>query len=307
MGGMVAVGFDELVARLRAAGCVFAEDEARLLVGAAENPERLETLVARRVSGMPLEYVLGWVEFRGLRVAVSEGVFVPRQRTGYLVERAVSLARARIAGTAQTTGAVQGAQTARASMPANSHGSQPFPGSRSGIVAIDMCCGSGALGLAFATELAAEGISVALTAADIEPAAVACARRNLEALGAGVFQGDLFMALPRELAGRVDVLLANTPYVPTAAIAGMPPEAREYEPAVALDGGADGLDIFRRVAAAAPGWLAPGGHVLVETSVGQAETAVGILTAHGLTPRVAADEEAGATVVIGSLAGSVDV
>ncbi|MBF6136642.1 putative protein N(5)-glutamine methyltransferase [Nocardia otitidiscaviarum] len=280
---MVAVGFDELVARLRAAGCVFAEDEARLLVGDAEDAERLDALVARRVSGVPLEYVLGWVEFRGLRIGVAEGVFVPRQRTGYLVEQAVGLARARARGTPAVTS------------------------DTSGIVAVDMCCGSGALGLAFTTELAAEGFSVALTAADIEPAAVACARRNLAALGAGVFQGDLFAALPRELAGRVDVLLANTPYVPTEAITEMPPEAREYEPAVALDGGADGLDIFRRVAAAAPEWLAPGGHVLVETSGGQAETAAGILTAHGLTPRVAADEESGATVVIGSLAGSVDV
>ncbi|WP_039814590.1 HemK family protein methyltransferase [Nocardia otitidiscaviarum] len=292
---MVAVRFDELVARLRAAGCVFAEDEARLLVGAAADAERLDALVARRVSGVPLEYVLGWVEFRGVRVRVAEGVFVPRQRSGYLVEQAVKLARARVGGAAQTA------------RPASAHGMPPVTSEAVEVVAVDMCCGCGALGLAFTTELAAEGISVELAAADIEPGAVACARRNLEVLRARVFQGDLFAALPGELAGRVDVLLANTPYVPSEAIAGMPPEAREYEPLSALDGGADGLDIFRRVAAAAPEWLTPGGHVLVETSAGQAETAVGILTAHGLTPKVAADEESGATVVIGSLAGSVDV
>lgn len=144
-----------------------------------------------------------------------------------------------------------------------------------------------------------------LTAADVEPAAVACARRNLAGSGAQVLHGDLFTALPGELAGRVDVLLANTPYVPSEAIADMPPEAREYEPLMALDGGADGLDVFRRVAAAAPEWLAPGGHVLVETGAVQAETAVGILIEHGLTPEVATDAELDATVVIGSLAGSV--
>ena len=103
-------------------------------------------------------------------------------------------------------------------------------------------------------------------AADVDPAAVACARRNLPP----VYQGDLYAALPERLRGRVDLLVVNAPYVPTAAIATMPPEARDHEPRVALDGGADGLDVQRRVAADAPAWLRPGGALLIETGADQA-------------------------------------
>ena len=88
---------------------------------------------------------------------------------------------------------------------------------------------------------------------------MACARRN----GVAAVQGDLFDALPDRLRGRVDVLLANTPYVPTDELDLMPREARLYEAAVTLDGGSDGLDLQRRVAAGAAHWLAPGGSVLV--------------------------------------------
>ncbi|MEC3956061.1 putative protein N(5)-glutamine methyltransferase [Nocardia sp. CDC153] len=260
---------DTLVARLRAAGCVFAEDEAALLLEAATDAGHLESLVTQRIAGFPLEHLLGWAEFRGLRVAVAPDVFVPRQRTGFLVEQAVALGRG-------------------------------YSAPNSTLVALDMCCGCGALGLAFAKELAAEGIRVELTAADIEPAAVACARENLLAVGGRVFEGDLFDAVPSELRGRVDVLLANTPYVPSAEIAWMPPEARDHEPRRALDGGVDGLDVLRRIAAVAGEWLAPGGHLLVEESAEQAPVAAGIMRAHGLTARIAEDDELGATVVIGT-------
>lgn len=263
---------DTLVARLRTAGCVFAEDEAGLLIAAAGDAEELESLVLRRIAGFPLEHLLGWTEFRGLRVAVAPDVFVPRQRTGFLVERAVELGRAMI-------------RPESANEP---------------LVVLDMCCGSGALGMAFAIEAAAEGIRVDLTAADIEPAAVDCARRNLAALDAHVVEGDLFDPVPDELAGRVRILLANTPYVPSAAIADMPPEARDHEPRVALDGGIDGLDVLRRIAAVATDWLAPGGHLLVEESEQQAPFAVEVMRNHGLTARIAEDEDLGATVVIGT-------
>ncbi|RDI50817.1 putative protein N(5)-glutamine methyltransferase [Nocardia mexicana] len=264
---MTAPHQESVVAELRAAGCVFAEDEAALLTAAASSPDDLNALVAQRISGIPLEHLLGWTDFRGLRVAVAPGVFVPRQRTGFLVEQAVE--RGRI-------------------------------GTGSGRVVVDMCCGCGALGLAVATELAAYGIAVELAASDIEPAAVACARRNLEPLGARVYRGDLFTPLPGDLTGRIDILLANTPYVPTAMIPRMPPEARDHEPRSALDGGSDGLDIARRVAAAAPSWLAPGGHVLVEASGTQAPVAAEIFARQGLTPTVAHAEELDATVVIGT-------
>ncbi|KAF0847267.1 release factor glutamine methyltransferase [Nocardia caishijiensis] len=244
---------------------MFAEDEAALLIESAGGEAGLlEGLVARRVSGVPLEYLLGWVEFRGVRVGVRAGVFVPRQRTAFLVERAV-------------TGVV--AESVRI---------------------VDLCCGCGALGLIAATELAGRGCSVELVAADLDPAAVACARENLAPLGAAVYAGDLFDALPTGLRGRIDVLLANTPYVPSARIAELPPEAREHEPLVALDGGDDGLAVFRRVAEGAARWLAPGGSVYVEAGKGQVETALAVLREHGLAARAEHSEEYYATVVTGT-------
>lgn len=113
-----------------------------------------------------------------------------------------------------------------------------------------------------------------------------------------VHEGDLFAPLPEGLRGRVEVLVANVPYVPSGEVALLPSEARDHEPLVALDGGADGLEVLRRVAAKAAGWLAPGGHLLVETSERQAGQAVAVLAGHGLSPRVEVSEEWYATVVV---------
>lgn len=259
-GTTAAPSVSEVVARLRASGCVFAEDEARLLMAEAGTPAELVAMVGRRVAGLPLEHVLGWAEFRGLRIIVDEGVFVPRRRTEFLVERAVALA-------------------------------PPRP------VVVDLCCGSGALG----TALAAALDPAELHAADVDPAAVRCARRNLAGAGEA-HEGDLFEPLPATLRGRVDLLAANVPYVPTDDVALLPQEARVHEPLVALDGGADGLDVLRRVATEAPGWLAPGGRLLVETSEAQAARAVAVFTGSGLLTRVDTCEERGATVVIGTRA-----
>ncbi|MDR6907934.1 release factor glutamine methyltransferase [Agromyces sp. 3263] len=257
-----------LAARLRAAGCVFAEDEAALLTEAVDGrpdaPAELERLVARRVAGEPLEQLLGWAEFAGRRVLLEPGVFVPRRRTEVLAGEAARLALA-----------------------VREQGRTP--------VVVDLCCGAGAIGAAVAD---AAG-PVELVAADIDPAAVRAARRNLEPLGAFVVVGDLFDALPGELRGRVDVLAVNAPYVPTAEIAMMPPEARDHEAHVALDGGDDGLDVHRRVAASARAWLAPGGSVLVETSRRQAPTTEALLRAGGLSTTIVRDDELAATVAIG--------
>ncbi|MEW1626271.1 putative protein N(5)-glutamine methyltransferase [Streptomyces sp. NPDC089173] len=250
------------VSALRRAGCVFAEDEARLLHEAAASPDQLASLVEDRAAGLPLEHVLGWAEFRGRRLAVDTGVFVPRRRTEFLVAQAAALAPRRA-------------------------------------VVVDLCCGSGALGVALATEASAGPGRVELHACDVEPAAVRCARRNIGGLGQ-VYQGDLFEPLPAGLRGRVDVLLANVPYVPTADVELLPAEARVHEPRVALDGGGDGLDVMRRVAAEAPGWLAPCGSLLVETSERQRDAAVRMLRDAGLVPRVVVCEELYATVVIGT-------
>ena len=165
---------------------------------------------------------------------------------------------------------------------------------------VDLCCGCGAVGLALTAALG----PVELHAVDIEPAAVRCARRNLAAAGGRVYEGDLYDPLPAALRGHVDLLAANAPYVPTEAIGLMPAEAREHEPRVALDGGHDGLDILRRVLAAAPRWLAPAGHLLVEASQPQAPQLVDWAAQAGLAARVVRDEELGATIVVAVLAAS---
>ncbi|GAP58887.1 release factor glutamine methyltransferase [Arthrobacter sp. Hiyo1] len=112
-------------------------------------------------------------------------------------------------------------------------------------------------------------------------------------------EGDLYSALPDALRGRVDVLVANAPYVPTDSIGMMPPEARLHEPRVALDGGSDGLDVQRRIAGEAPLWLAPGGRLLIETSVRQAATTAALFEDAGLSARVVHSGEFDATVVLG--------
>ncbi|WP_141434064.1 putative protein N(5)-glutamine methyltransferase [Bacillus sp. 03113] len=248
-----------IATRLRAAGCVFAEDETRLLISAARTPAILDDMVNRRAAGLPIEHVIGWAEFCGLRIAVDPGVFVPRRRTEFLVHKATHM-------------------------------------TRPGAVVVDLCCGSGAVGAVVAASI--KGIE--LYATDIDPAAVKCARRNVNAAGGHVYEGDLFEPLPATLQGRVDVLVANAPYVPTGAIGRLPPEARIHEARVALDGGVDGLDVQRRVATAAPLWLAPGGHLLVETSKRQAPHTVEIFACNGLIPQVACSDELDATVVIGT-------
>jgi release factor glutamine methyltransferase len=249
--------FVEVVNRLRAAGCVFAEEEAELLLAEAGTPQQLESMVARREGGAPLEQILGWAEFCGLRIAVEPGVFVPRQRTGFLVQQAARLLE---------------------------------PGD----VVVDLCCGSGAVGAAL-LELV-PGLD--LYACDVDPVAVHCAGRNLGDRGR-VLAGDLFAALPRDLLGRVKVLAVNAPYVPSDAIRLMPPEARDHEPRVALDGGPDGVDVQRLVAAEAPAWLRTGGALLIETGAHQAPATAAAIALAGLAATVLTSDELDATLVVG--------
>jgi release factor glutamine methyltransferase len=159
---------------------------------------------------------------------------------------------------------------------------------------LDLCCGSGAIGAA----LLAAVPQLYLIAADIDPEAVACARRNLPA-GSLVFQGNLFRALPDRFRGRLQLITANAPYVPTAEIALLPAEARDFEAPVTLDGGSDGLDLHRRIAADAADWLAPDGWLLIETSERQAAVAAELFAAGGLVPEIRRSEELDATVVLG--------
>src|SRR5579864_1964001 len=134
-----------IVARLRAAGCVFAEDEARLLMSAAQTQAELDAMVEQRAAGLPLEQVLGWAEFCGLRIAVDPGVFVPRRRTEFLVQQAVLLLHE------------------DSVLPET-----PGPLARPGAVVVDLCCGSGAI----AAALAAAVQDAEVYAVDLDPAAV---------------------------------------------------------------------------------------------------------------------------------------
>lgn len=249
----------DLVTRLRAAGVVFAEEEAALLEEAASG-SALEALVVRRIAGEPLEPLLGWASFDGLRVLVAPHVFVPRVRTELLAREAAAFAE---------------------------------PGS----VVVDLCCGTGAVGLAIATRVP----GVELHAADLDPAAVTVARRNLDRVGA-VHEGDLFAALPASLRRRVDVLAVNAPYVPTGRIADMPREARDFEPHSALDGGEDGIAFHRRIAREAGDWLAPGGAVLIETGRTQAAWTALLLEGAGFSASVKTDDDIDGTIAIGVLA-----
>jgi release factor glutamine methyltransferase len=242
----------DLVDRLRAAGCVFAEDEAALLVEAGAD----DRMIQRRIDGEPLEYVLGWAEFMGERYLIEPGVFIPRHRSELLVNSARSFA---------------------------THGEH--------LVVLDLCCGTGALGRAFAKQAKVSH----LYAADLDPAAVRCARVNLKDFGGVVFESDLFAGIPAELAGTCDVILANAPYVPTDEIQHLPTDFREHEWFGALDGGDDGLAIHRRIAAEVSHWLRPGGRVLIEVAESQVEAIVAAFTRHGLETRTITDDR---TVIV---------
>ena len=259
---------ESLVSALRLAGCVFAEDEAAILLESARTDAELTEMLARRIGGHPLEHIVGWAQFCGFRIKVAPGVFVPRRRSEFLVERAL---------------ANLGGQTSRP-------------------VVLDLCCGSGAVGAALARALAGTVAGYELHAADVDPAAVVCATANVAPLGGTVHCGDLFAALPQELRGRLDLIAANAPYVPAAAIRFMPQEARLHEPDRALNGGFDGLDLHRRIAAAAPQWLRPGGLLLLESSAQQAPLSAAILESCGFTASIATSQEFDGTVVTGRLA-----
>lgn len=247
----------DITRTLRSAGCIYPESEARLLAEVFTGDD-LEHFVAQRVAGTPLEQILGWAEFCGLRIIVEPGVFVPRRRTELLVLEAAASSPRTI---------------------------------------LDICCGSGAVGAALASML--DGFE--LHASDIDPAAVRCARRNVEPVGGHVYVGDLYEPLPKHLRGRIDAIVANAPYVPTDAIGSMPSEARDHEPRVALDGGIDGLDVQRRVAAGAAEWLAPNGRMLIETSLRQAEATARTVESAGFDAEITHCDELDGTVVIGQI------
>lgn len=262
---------DPLVARLRRAGCVFAEDEAAEL-RAAPGGAGLEALVRRREAGEPLEHVLGRARFAGVEVPVSTGVFVPRRRSELVVEEAERRLSGRPAGAGDP-------------------------------VLVELCCGAAAI----TRVLLGRVPRLRAWAGDVDPVAVRCAASALAGVPGvlGVAVSDLDAAVPADLAGRVDALAAHVPYVPTAMLDTLPREAREHEPRRALDGGADGLALLRAVAALAPRWLAPEGVLLIEVAPAQVPEAEACCRRAGLEPALVEDpdRDRGGLVLVARRAG----
>jgi len=274
----------EAVGRLRRAG--HPEVEARWIVeeaGGFEGEElevglaepvteralvRFDTMLARRETGEPLQYVLGRWGFRSLDLAVDRRALIPRPETEVLVEVAL--------GELDRLGA----------------------GERS-VRVVDLGTGSGAVALA----VAAERVRTEVWATDRSADAVALARENLAGLGRAaarvrVVEGDWFAALPNELRGTVDVVVSNPPYVADGD--DVDPVVRDWEPHDALFAGPDGLRDLRRIVAEAPAWLAPGGALVVELAPTQAAAVAGLMVAAGLVEaRVVADLAGRDRVVVG--------
>lgn len=251
---------DPLVTALRHAGCVFAEEEASILRASALDAAELDRLLRARVDGAPLEQLVGWVDFHGLRLQVGPHVFVPRQRTTLLADIAI--------------GAIRTCTKSPAPR---------FVEAFAGVAPI-------------AAAVLAERVPAEVFATDIDPESLRHARANLGA-AAGLYGGSVLEGLPTDLAGRVEVVAAVPPYVPLGESGFLPREARDYEHPLALFGGEDGLDHARALIAQALGWLAPGGTLLLEMHGSQAAAVRGAGERHGYRAEhhVAAD---GHTVVL---------
>ncbi len=250
---------DGLITRLRAAGCVFAEREAALIAATFGAGPARERAVQRRAAGEPLEYVVGAADFAGVTVSIGAPAFIPRARAVALIDAAARY----------------------------------VPRQDRGTVAVDLGCGSGAI----AASLARRHPDWTVHATELDPAAAGWAERNAAVFGFTVHVGSWFDALPPDLRGRVDVVLAHLPYVPSNEIVLLPRDFRDHEPRHTVDGGADGLDPLRAVCTHSLTWLSPTGLLLTQVAWNQVETAVAVAAAAGLTAEATpmpdgADEDA---------------
>lgn len=195
-------------------------------------------LVARRCRHEPLQLILGEVDFMGVPIKVEPGVLIPRLDTEVVAEEAERIIKEK------------GYKTL-----------------------LDLCCGSGALGIALSKLTGAK-----LTAADIDDKAIEMTTKNAAANGvkADVVKGDMFGAVARK---KFDMIVCNPPYIPTDVIPTLMPEVKDYEPLAALNGGEDGLDFYRRIAEEAPAYLKKGGCLVLEIGAEQGEAVRGMLDA----------------------------
>jgi release factor glutamine methyltransferase len=200
--------------------------------------------IERRAAGEPLQYVTGEMPFRHLVLQVRPGVFIPRPETEVLVDAVLEYL------------------------------------DRCGVdepVVVDLCTGSGAVAVSTAFERAGARVH----ATEIVPETAEVARLNAERAGVvdrvSVVVGDLFAPLPDDLRGRVDVVVSNPPYIPSADLADLPAEVALREPRIALDGGVDGLDTVRRIVDGARDWLRPGGLLAMETDTARVKDAAELM------------------------------
>ncbi len=227
-------------------------------------PPLWEERVRERCRRVPLAYLLGQTEFMGLPFAVRPGVLIPRQDTETLVEWVLE----------ETDG--------------------------EGKNLLDLCCGSGCIGLSLAKLGGFEAVLC-----DLSDTAVEVSRENAARLGcrARIYQGDLFAALPVGL--RFDVIVSNPPYIQSAVIEGLMPEVRDYEPRMALDGAEDGLLFYRRIAAQAGAWLVPGGRLYLEIGYDQGESVPFLLREAGFLQVEVRRDLAGQTRVVRGVVSDV--
>ena len=226
---------------LRPAAGEEAEIEARFLLEVSMDEAWLNEAVQRRLKGEPLQYILGEWEFMGLPFFVGPGALIPRQDTETLCEAALGWLKNR-------------------------------PGAR----VLDLCCGSGCIGLA----LAEARPDCHVTLSDLSPDALAVAEKNAQNLNipAECVLGSLFDSVP----GRMfDLVLSNPPYIPSRDCETLQEEVMR-EPLLALDGGMDGLDCYRRILADAPGHMKPGASLIMEVGEGESEAVSGLAGVHGL-------------------------
>lgn len=188
-----------------------------------------------RLTGRPLWYIIGDADFCGYKIKVDERVLIPRPETEELVQQVVAAAE-------------------------------------EGNSILDLCTGSGAIAVAVYKELEKNKRKASVTASDISEEALALAKENAEENGADIafVQSDLFS----RIRGRFDIIVCNPPYIPSGDIAGLQREVRDFEPRLALDGGADGLDYYRRIAEDAGKYLVRGGMLVMEVGLGEAESVV---------------------------------
>jgi release factor glutamine methyltransferase len=253
---------------------------------------RFRALVARRADHEPLQHLLGYEDFRGLRLRVTPDVLIPRPETEGLVEWALELLNEDDAMSADW-GRAGAISRPPLMVERQSNGLTPEEGTAGAIsrppLIMDIGTGSGAIACA----LAAARPDARVLATDTSPAALAVAESNVRALGLAdrvrVVAGDLLEPLAGKL-GTVDMIVANAPYLPTGILPSLPREVFAFEPRQALDGGPDGMDVIRRLLTAAPAALRPGGRLVLEIGEDQAGPLAALMTAGGFVDVASRDD-----------------